>query len=363
MGHRKAADHDELCRRSADHYQPSPSSGPAPFGGIWDPNTSLPKTNEEGKNDPDAFLRAYGVQLSQTTCGICKVPLLPNRTTAFEHAQKLMEINASGYIACHACGAHTCIGCGMMPRTRRSGELGLCCDNARLFCIWLWLCALETLDATSEDAKALSQHQQIVEPNARVNRHGLAMRKSNGTGYGGNNTYGHNMLYYESDDLPPIAHSSTPHTQARARRHPRINPGASRPNREQVLLPRLFHNLRTLLPDFTLLGSFDKNPPLLLTTMLQRSQVLETVATLLRSDNLDDVVTKFELYDSLLTFMGSIIQHPRLVVLMAGSREFYSAELGRGLLKTTMPHLSESITVEKAQSVTVSMQIFGFKKP
>jgi hypothetical protein len=61
--------------------------------------------------------------------------------------------------------------------------------------------------------------------------------------------------------------------------------------------------------------------------------------------------------------MGSIVEHPRLVVLMAGTREFYSAESGRGLLKTTMPDFSESITVEEAQSVTVSMQISGYKKP
>jgi hypothetical protein len=136
----------------------------------------------------------------------------------------------------------------------------------------------------------------------------------------------------------------------RARRQSRGGASASTPTREQILLPRVFNALMALFPTFKSSTVFDQDPPPILNIMIQRSQALEAIATLLRTDSFDEVVSKFELYNMVFEVIGKMAQYPQLLVLITGPRILYPTEVG--LLRTSIP--SSNDVRKEAQSVTVS---------
>jgi hypothetical protein len=345
MGHRRSAGSDEEPRPSPEAKRSinAPSSA--------DHDLEIPTNEDIG--DPETLLRVYGMQLSQTTCGICKVPVLLGQQTVLECAEKLLHFDASGYIPCHSCQATTCIGCGMMPRTRRSGDRGPCCQNARLFCIWIWLCALDNSQLRTEQTKYTSSDQPSIADGEPPGRPGfVSQRKTNGIGYGGNNGYGSNVVNYGGENLPPTLPASSLHAKVRAERAYSKRVSTPSQARELILLFRMFEALKALLPSPVRSTAFDQDPPPILTVMLQKSQVLEKIACLLRTDSLDDIMAKFELYSSLLDVMSMLIHNPRLIKLTIQPRVLWPVDLG--VLNSTLPIRTQTAGQQRNEEVMVS---------
>jgi baculoviral IAP repeat-containing protein 6 len=171
-----------------------------------------------------------------------------------------------------------------------------------------------------------------------------AIRDSKGTGYGGYPTYYNQAEINDDFEFAAYAKDESMSGSAalfkkmKESRDKRRRKSEEKPRGEQDLLPKILSALKTLVPTGVKYGVHDRLDVRILFVLLERSVLLESIATLLRSDNFEDVTSKFELYTCVLELIGKLARHPELRPLVLGPRKLYSS----GLLKAAFSDNAQS---------------------
>jgi hypothetical protein len=185
---------------------------------------------------------------------------------------------------------------------------------------------------------------------------GAVRREPNGTGYGGQSeTYPYAFYDDPFETLSAAGQlPSNPHSHI----HDKIKEGRDKrrkkakveekPVKEQTLLPKILSTLKTMFPTYLKHGDRESTVIQLLSVFLERGVLLESIATLLRNDDFEDITSNLELYTSVLEIIGKLLQHPELRSFILTPRRLYPM----GLLETTFKE--SSILGTGSQIVTVS---------
>ncbi|TID23429.1 putative ubiquitin conjugating enzyme family protein [Venturia nashicola] len=290
-------------------------------------NTFQPKEEQAVEIDleTDAMpLRAFGQQTLKKECAGCKKRLLNSEKDVLQLTKKWLgkKGRVDSFLQCALCSKHTCIGCGRLHKPDRptsspkdtTAEITICCQDGRLFLIWALLCAAEHQKACKgrRDEYLSRRPSTPRRANSDPARSRPALRLSNGTGYGGGSE--NYAAFYDNDDEVDLIELPTYYLPPSVLAHARRDRAAAQPiakpkdNAEDLLLTQVYSALTELLPSLT--GHpFDLEPPEVLAIMLKRSPVLEKAAELLRNDSLDDMTTRYTLYEALIRFVERLASH------------------------------------------------------
>ncbi len=224
------------------------------------------------------------------------------------------------------CGADTCLGCGEAPRTglnTREVEgtlLDWCCDNGRLFAIWLLLARYDRVE--------LQEQAKHVERVAKAERKGKGSQGDHkkGIGYAAYTEADHKELLramqYQRRDAGGLTfgEAGTP-----------VMNFKSTNERTDDSLRTILNFLSELLPSLLAPNpsGFDDFPPKTLNAMLRLGLLLDKLAGLLRNDSIDDLTKRSSLYFAIFRFVERLGTHWATVGLVGNER--YSKLRSKGL--------------------------------
>ena len=292
-------------------------------------------------------LQAFATQVSQVGCAACKKTLLHSGITPQEITKPWFEKKAMGSnsaIKCTSCSfnMYTCIGCGTasadvtVKRTKsQDWSLAWCCDQGRLFIIWVLLCIFDQhyLNSTSRSKSKVLGSLMALRP-----VHSSSSKE--GTGYG-----------RSTDSSVSSWHGRLASSG--------LASGTS-PDAIDKITAQVTNFLEMVWPGSpqSITGSFDEQPPSLLLTMVSNSFLLERTATLLRNDSLDDIVKRADLYDKVLSWVGAVASHAFTANLVVDDRIMKANDLG--LLQTsfskTVSNVKEKERGESSPSIAKCLE-------
>ncbi|KAI9690249.1 MAG: hypothetical protein M1822_009210 [Bathelium mastoideum] len=300
--------------------QPAHPSAPAPFSAQ---SFSSPEQDDDQSFNPMlaaaplhgtdyttdlASLQAFAKQVSQVGCVQCKKMLLHSKITPQDIAKPWFDkkhVHSNSAIRCSKCSVYTCIGCGtasteIANNKTASGDCPLtwCCDQGRLFIIWVLLCLFDQyyLNATARNQSKASGSSKTFQPI-------LPGGSKAGTGYGGSGSSRFGASWLSSLGL------SESRFKASADAIDNITKQVT--NFLEIVWPGSPENTT---------GPFDTQPPPVLLTMVSNSFLLDRTAILLRNDSIDDVAKRADLYDKVLSWIGAVGSHPFTANLVVNER-------------------------------------------
>lgn len=269
--------------------------------------------------DPHAsrrLLQNFAEAVRHTGCAGCGKPTLSSENELVLRFQQWFEkapsvnANVSSILVCKAasCSAATCLGCGILSKTfnpEREFKLdngcivSWCCGRGRTVLMWILLCGF---DRRRTVKKRRDDH--FRKPSAKPSNasHGTGT----GVGYGGAYSsypapkaaqpvkYGKYGVYAPPGvPIQPVA-TSVPAEAA-----------------EDEITERLMACLNVLLPSLEAVEvlQFDTEPPAILAPVLTQSNILDTIAALLRNDSLEDATKRIRLYNSTLDVVKKLGSH------------------------------------------------------
>ena len=304
-------------------------------------------TADSAPRNEASVLLDFGKKLATTQCSSCKCYLMGSETLAKELIE---QPRPNGLLKCKCCDWYTCAGCGRSSKEVEplSNDYQFCCIESCILCVWFWMCKLESIDQNRKEPvkpKTKSRARQ----NCPHHHTPVSTRKANGTGYGSD----HSAYYgtYDSDSehspaepnintpLQPATNEVKPLTVAQLRAlRARVqrNKPESVQDIEKRMFPSIFGTLGHCLK-YVLASKCEGNPAdndfheaclNLLYHVLAKSRVMETIATLLRNDNFEEMMSR---HDSLYCHVFSIVQrmreHSHLKALIVGPRQIWSPSL------------------------------------
>ncbi|KAL9063136.1 MAG: hypothetical protein Q9157_008390, partial [Trypethelium eluteriae] len=252
-------------------------------------------------------LRTFAKQVAQVGCSKCGNSLLHSKITPQDITKSWFEkksIHSNSAVRCSKCAIYTCVGCGNAPQSKAisrttsgDGSLGWCCDQGRLFIIWVLLCLFDQqyLNAT---ANSRGKASSIL----KATRLSHSSASKTGTGFGGS------QRGVESGRHAGIA-SFRSNTKASS-------------DATDAITQRVTNFLETIWPGSlqSETGSFDAQPPPVLLTMVSNSFLLDNTATLLRNDSIEDVSKRADVYDKVLSWISAVASHPLTANLVINDR-------------------------------------------
>lgn len=224
------------------------------------------------------------------------------------------------------CGAGTCLGCGEKPSTGGNAHqlegitLDWCCDNGRLFAIWLFLARYDQVELQMQAKQA----ERIAEAQRKAKR----SRGTQGKGVG----YAEYGIEDQHELLQALySEQHTPGGMTFAGSGQLMMDFRSADEKTDDLLRQILSFLCVLLPSASAKEGFKFNeaPPKALKAMLQLSLLLDKLAELLRNDSIDDLTKRSNLYFASFKFAETLGSHPATLELVAGKR--YSKRRSPGL--------------------------------
>ena len=257
-----------------------------------------------------ASLKAFATQVSQVGCVKCAKPLLHSKITPKDITTPWFErkpIVSNSAVKCSKCSIYTCVGCGTAPEhvplnqvSSGDSSLAWCCDQGRLFIIWVLLCLFDQhyLNATSSSKGKASAGFKASRPS-------LSSSTKGGMGF-------------ESSSI--FSGFSSPASS---------NYKAS-PDANDKIAQRVTNLLEMIWPGSpeSATGAFDARPPSVLLTMVSNSFLLEQTANLLRNDSVEDVSRRADIYDKVLSWVNAVGIHPLTANLVVNERDTKTDNLG-----------------------------------
>ena len=242
-------------------------------------------------------LQAFAKQAAQVGCSKCTGKLLHSKITPQDITKLWFEkkhLNSNSAVKCPGCSTYTCIGCGITPlkaapNQANSGGWALtwCCDQGRLFIIWVLLCFFDQhhLNNAAQSKAKASSSSKVANP--------LPTPNKAGTGFGGNR-----------GGLWPSRFAD------------------SLSDANDDIVQRVTNFLEMIWPGSpeSSTGPFDTHPPSVLLTMVSNSFLLDRTASLLRNDSIEDVSKRADLYDKVLSWVGAAGSHPFTANLVVDER-------------------------------------------
>lgn len=242
-------------------------------------------------------LRAFAAQVSQVGCTGCTKPLLHSKITPQDITKSWFEkksISSNSAVKCSKCSIYTCVGCGTVPQDAPANQvssgdwsLSWCCDQGRLFMIWVLLCLFDQnhIKATASlKGKATLGSFKVARPS-------YSSSSKAGTGFSGALS-GLGFSRYTGSDSGLKLKASW--------------------DADDKIAGQVANFLEMIWPGSpeSSTGSFDTKPPSVLLTMVSNSFMLDKIASLLRNDSIEDVSKRADLYDKVLSWIGAVGSHP-----------------------------------------------------
>ncbi|KAI9845625.1 MAG: hypothetical protein M1837_004599 [Sclerophora amabilis] len=312
------------------------------------------QTYPEGVDDNINTLRNFRSAVAAVYCRKCKTPLASDLNVkglcaTWSDATNNPDSSPASVCAISCpkpnCKTLTCLGCGGKPVTginkvkTGAGVLDWCCDDGRLFAVWLFsarydqvelqMQAIAASKASSAASKASqsrlpSREQQFPPASATSPRYQVrsssgakqaSTAEPKGTGYLGFEGY---------DDLVTMLNESSMYG-------PRATPAIDFQSADKLtdkVLSQLLTLITHLMPSKSGSKSYDKSPPAALKATLSLGLLLDKVAELLRNDSLTDIGTRYTLYFATFSFVERLGSHKAMVELVSRDRYYKSQSLG-----------------------------------
>ncbi|KAI9837415.1 MAG: hypothetical protein M1838_004826, partial [Thelocarpon superellum] len=197
-----------------------------------------------------------------------------------------------------------------------AGMLDWCCDQGRLFAIWLLLARYDQVELITQENTAVK-----LEEAARA-RQRAGPRRSKGKGYEDGGSFSEGMFQFDEDGLPM-------RPRGRSRRSIDFQ---SSDHLTDGLLTSLLSLLCELVPrrSRNKTSAFDESPPPTLLAALKLSLFTDKLGELWRNDSVADVGARQAVYAPALKFVHTLAGHPSTRHVI--TRERYATRLSPGLL-------------------------------
>ncbi len=316
----------------ATSRDPSHTSNSAYVG-----STGSKREHLQQLQDSLGVLQQFYAGIVSTTCHKCRSSLSPSlevKTLVGKWAEAAgpksakRQNNSISAIRCDKpdCGADTCLGCGEEPRTGintcevDSLLLDWCCDDGRLFAIWLFLARYDQVELQMQAKQA----EKVAE--AQTKSKGLREAQDRGVGYAAYTIADQRellqALYYEGHRPGAVRFAGA---------GPSAMGFRSADEKTDNLSRQILSFLFELLPSASdeAVSNFDIIPPPSLISMLQLSLLLDKLAELLRNDSINDLTKRSSLYFAAFRFAEVLGNHQATVGLVADER--YSNHQSQGL--------------------------------
>lgn len=256
-----------------------------------------PREAAQDSNLSSGTVSAHGFarHMAGVRCGSCRIGFFRAESDVVKTFRRVMDEDGGlrSCLNCTSCRTTICLGCQVRPFkqkvmtevTVKKIKVAWCCDQGRLFLIWLLLSGLDHQHAC-ESRRNNYFRQNCARP---TNRQG-------GVGYGDH-----------------CSHKASHRLCSRAGAGIGLGPRSKADEaaaRNDLLMHRVFLSLAVLLPTLEGDSDFDLNPPSDVIAMLLDSVVLDKAAELLRNDSLADATARLALYESVLNFVRRVGSHP-----------------------------------------------------
>ena len=257
-------------------------------------------------------IQAFTAKNMSITCYKCDTRLMQDISVSkwykrWADAQKRHESTSICALPCPKCRAFTCVGCGRKPvmgkttANVRDFTLDWCCEDGRLFAIWLLLC---TYDET-ELALLPQADPQVKKPMTSVGKQPGQVLPT-GTGYASITT---SPSYLYGPTGGTVHYDSQQHSDVRMLDFKRTD------QKMDGMTKAIFDLITHLLP-----LQKGKAAPIGLSDMIELSLFQERAAQLLRNDSIQDIQSRASLYRSILRFVEKVGSHPDTRFLVIDGR-------------------------------------------
>ncbi|KAK4543244.1 hypothetical protein LTR36_005794 [Oleoguttula mirabilis] len=262
------------------------------------------------------LLRSFGEATRHIACAACGKPSLSSENELLlrfkQWSEKAVRSTAhiSSVLVCSApsCSAESCLGCGKLSNKAsqkhtiklESGDVvSWCCARGRTVLVWILLCGFDRRRTVERRREGYFKKPTTTPSNA-----------SSGTGVG----YGSGYTFH----APPMAAQpvafgkygtyNPPGRYAQSVAAPAPAPAEAA---EDDITRRLMVCLNSLLPSLEAesVQDFDMEPPVALAAILTQSNVLGTIAALLRHDSLEYATERMALYSKTLDVVHTLGSH------------------------------------------------------
>jgi len=271
---------------------------------------------EVGKLDPPAaraFLQSWAANARKVPCSGCNTPMLSGEVVVnmlFKRWLEAPKMTISSVVSCNACSAETCLGCGrrchsagsdVSANAKDGSKLRWCCDFGRLILLWILLCGCD---------RRKTARRKRGEYFTKNNKSSRASVSGAGIGYGSHTTYGFESVAQANQAMTYGMYGQLNNSSLSLPQHVDALPTAERA--EDEITARVMACLDALLPSLVAENTsmFDLEPPTPLLVVLTQSNILGTIAALLRNDSLEDATKRFRLYNNTLNVVDKLSRHP-----------------------------------------------------
>jgi len=300
---------------------------------------ALPAPNASSQPDEiqDAItvIKNFIDNTARTPCHSCERKFEPNLDVKATVAQirGLGRKPAICIRECSHCMATTCLGCGRnyVTNSQRVTDHSIdwCCDDGRIFTIWIVLCRLDLLYLDIE----LEQAPRIPKSLVKALTPSLGAATSNGTGYGAKGS--------ESDwALNGIV-----------LQNPSVRLKEDNISIDQTVA-WLIDLLVSLLP-----SDEGEDVPVVLTYMLELSLIMDKSAELLRNDCLESIMQRSAVFRSTLNLVEKLGAKSGLSQLVQAGR--YSKSQSLGLQAISLANKANTRSAAKRTSLTMADRKHG----
>ncbi|KXT18866.1 hypothetical protein AC579_3557 [Pseudocercospora musae] len=215
-------------------------------------------------------------------------------------------------------------------------------EQARLLLTWTLLC---DFDAKSKYNKPDKKRSRKVKSTG------------NGIGYGGKSKFA-NYDTFSSDGEDWFNPS---YGRPRSLQPPvmDIHPAANKRqlDEDDTMTVKVLTALRSILPSFERRDQFDLDPPAReLQSLFLCSSILERAADLLRNNDLENVVSRTELYEAIANFLQDVASHPGTSSLVFGERVIRSPGVNIYKVSQGKSDLSNTDETDTTQPLAVCMR-------
>ena len=304
-------------------------------------------TDDEPLADEIEFAIAYAkifVKLVvNTECRYCGNLLPVDAPSIFRGWQRKGGVISMSGLICD-CGATTCVGCKHKPRTGDTRYMGTyggrdfewCCNNGRVFAVWVLLCRYDMLELSLQARSSHSEASRSRPPREIP---------STGTGYGS---------MYMSPFQYVAGHSAFDPAEGFNREVSQALNFRQSDADTDSLTQLVFGMMVEMLP---VPGKDDKSVPPALASMIELSLLQDRAAQLLRNDSLENVDSRAYLYFATFEFVHRLAAHERLDYLALEPR--FSKKRSAGLLAITSPAKGNGKQPKVEQSLALANRADG----
>ncbi|KXT04310.1 hypothetical protein AC578_7966 [Pseudocercospora eumusae] len=215
-------------------------------------------------------------------------------------------------------------------------------EQARLLLTWTLLCDFDT-------------QSKYNKPDRKRSR--KVKSKGNGIGYGGKSRWAnYDTFSSDGEDWFNPSYGRPRSLQPPVRDiHQAAN--ERQLDEDDTMTVKVLTSLRSILPSFERESRFDVDPPAReLQSLLLCSSILERAADLLRNNDLEDVVSRTELYEALAKFLQDVASHPGTSSLVFGERVIRSPGVSIYKVSQGKSDLSNTDETDTTQPLAVCMR-------